>query len=405
MTATRDPERLIGAFLDEGRTELPDRSYEAVRAKIQGTRQRTVVVRLLTPWPRSPSMIGIAATVMVTFVAVGAAVVGGGAPIGLATPPAQVVGANQSQVGQAWPVDTDVALIIHRDPADQSVEYWRAAAYDGLDLRGFSVAPTATRSVPAGSRVLAGMADDVDSIGRRNVSFTVDPGTFRGSSMVSPATPISVDVATRITSVGRDGYFAGMDLIGASPGPYTVTALVDQAGYAPGHWNVTALRAAGTDYPAEIIDLYRHVVTGTIGPSARALENKIIADAGPDATPIDKVESIMAELGSNAFTYNTDIRNLPCETLSTVECFARFRQGFCQYYAATMAVLLRDMGVPTRVVEGFLPGERSGNIEVIRGSSASSWVEVYFPRYGWVPFDPTGPSNPAQLPAPLPTGG
>ena len=60
--------------------------------------------------------------------------------------------------------------------------------------------------------------------------------------------------------------------------------------------------------------------------------------------------------------------------------------------AATMAVLLRDLGVPTRIVEGFLPGtvDRISGIETIPQSSAHAWVEVYFPGHGWVMFDPTG---------------
>ena len=69
-----------------------------------------------------------------------------------------------------------------------------------------------------------------------------------------------------------------------------------------------------------------------------------------------------------------------------------------------MAVLLRDMGVPTRIVEGFLPGavDPHTGIETIPFSSAHAWVEVYFPGFGWVMFDPTG-GNLSQV-APLPSG-
>ena len=77
-----------------------------------------------------------------------------------------------------------------------------------------------------------------------------------------------------------------------------------------------------------------------------------------------------------------------------LECFARFKEGFCQYYATTMAAILRDVGIPARIVEGFLPGDldtRTG-IETIQFSKAHAWVEVYFPGYGWVRFDPTSPS-------------
>jgi transglutaminase-like putative cysteine protease len=84
--------------------------------------------------------------------------------------------------------------------------------------------------------------------------------------------------------------------------------------------------------------------------------------------------------------------------------FATFKKGYCQYYAATMAVILRDMGVPTRIAEGFLPGSRDPNsgIELVQASSAHAWVEVYFEGYGWVPFNPTG-GDVVQL-APLPSG-
>jgi hypothetical protein len=60
--------------------------------------------------------------------------------------------------------------------------------------------------------------------------------------------------------------------------------------------------------------------------------------------------------------------------------------------------------VPTRIVEGFLPGERSGNNEILRNNNAHAWVEVYFPGYDWVMFDPTGAGNPSQAPAALPAG-
>ena len=90
------------------------------------------------------------------------------------------------------------------------------------------------------------------------------------------------------------------------------------------------------------------------------------------------------------FTYDTDLRDAQCEGVSTVECFATIRRGFCQWYATTMAVFLRQLGIPSRYVEGFLPGDRVNGVESILYSSAHAWVEVYFPNYGWVEFDPTG---------------
>ena len=96
----------------------------------------------------------------------------------------------------------------------------------------------------------------------------------------------------------------------------------------------------------------------------------------------------------SVYHYETDITDLECN-VSQVECFARYKRGYCLHYASTMAMLLRaanpDNPIPTRLVEGFLPGDRVGNVETVKNKGAHAWVEVYFRGYGWIPFDPTGP--------------
>lgn len=71
------------------------------------------------------------------------------------------------------------------------------------------------------------------------------------------------------------------------------------------------------------------------------------------------------------------------------------RKGYCVYFATAMAVMLRSLRIPARIVNGFETGEynRVGGDFVVRARDAHSWVEVYFPAYGWVPFNPTPPSN------------
>jgi protein-glutamine gamma-glutamyltransferase len=67
------------------------------------------------------------------------------------------------------------------------------------------------------------------------------------------------------------------------------------------------------------------------------------------------------------------------------------RQGHCEYFASSMAVMLRTLRIPARVVNGFRSEEFNdvtGNY-VVRAKNAHSWVEAYFPDYGWVTFDPT----------------
>ncbi len=87
-----------------------------------------------------------------------------------------------------------------------------------------------------------------------------------------------------------------------------------------------------------------------------------------------------------------------------VECFAIIKQGYCEYYASTMAVILRDLDIPTRLVEGYQRGEEDveAGVRRVKQSDAHAWVQVYFPRYGWVDFDPTG-GGAADL-SPIPSG-
>jgi hypothetical protein len=74
------------------------------------------------------------------------------------------------------------------------------------------------------------------------------------------------------------------------------------------------------------------------------------------------------------------------------------RQGFCEHIAASMAILLRAVGIPTRFAVGFDSGQRNpftGYFEV-RESDAHSWVEVYYPTIGWMEYDPTHSVPPAD---------
>jgi hypothetical protein len=75
------------------------------------------------------------------------------------------------------------------------------------------------------------------------------------------------------------------------------------------------------------------------------------------------------------------------------------KQGHCEYFASSMAVMLRSLHIPARLVTGFRGGQFNDltGQYVLRASDAHSWVEAYFPGSGWVSFDPT----PA---AALPTG-
>jgi transglutaminase-like putative cysteine protease len=310
---------------------------------------------------------------------------------------------DNTQVQQIWTTSGETALTIDRDPADTGTYYWRARTFDQIGLRGWSASTTTSVDRPAGSPILDNLADAPDPTGLNPFTFTVQPDGFRESTILSPGTPTQVQEDSRLTTVGP-GYFTGLDRDSGGTTPYKVTALTQVGGEKPGELNDAALEVAGTSYPQSIKDLYLGVADGQIGPNAQKLEDRIKAES-PSQTPFDLAQTMVKDLQNPAnFHYQTNVQDLACAGISTVECFATFKKGFCQYYAPTMAVVMRDMGVPTRMVEGFLPGavEPHAGIETIPFSSAHAWVEVYFPVFGWVMFDPTG-GNLSQV-APLPTG-
>src|SRR6185312_4519207 len=91
------------------------------------------------------------------------------------------------------------------------------------------------------------------------------------------------------------------------------------------------------------------------------------------------------------------------------------KAGYCEYFATAMTVLLRADNIPARMVTGYLPGARQADGRFLsRESQAHAWVEVYFPQYGWITFDPTprpdvapivrgdGSTTPAPTLAPAP---
>jgi transglutaminase-like putative cysteine protease len=160
------------------------------------------------------------------------------------------------------------------------------------------------------------------------------------------------------------------------------------------------LSAAGTGYPGWVLDRYLQLPTAM--PSrvidlAQALTKDL-------ETPYEKAVAIRDYL--RALNYTLDIE-APPEGTDGVDYFLfELEKGYCQYFASAMAVLLRTSGVPSRMVAGYGPGELTEQdgpgdtmghgpdawqdlqqTFVVRNSH--SWTEVFFPGYGWIPFEPT----------------
>jgi protein-glutamine gamma-glutamyltransferase len=148
------------------------------------------------------------------------------------------------------------------------------------------------------------------------------------------------------------------------------------------------LRAASTDYPEQIAAVYLQLPA--LDPRIPALAREITARG---RNPFDKAILIESYLRSR-FSYTLNLTGKPGDDPLPHFLFET-RAGHCEYFASAMTVMLRTLGIPSREVNGFLPGEYNdlAGDYIVRASDAHSWVEVYFPASGWLTFDPTPPSS------------
>lgn len=152
------------------------------------------------------------------------------------------------------------------------------------------------------------------------------------------------------------------------------------------------LRAAGVNYPAWVAN--PNLVVGTVSPAVEQLARAIVAEANA-VTPYDQAKAIETWLRNN-ITYNETIAGPPPGRDPVEWVLFEQKEGYCTYYASAMIVMLRTLGIPARMAAGFAQGEfdaTSGQF-IVRERDAHTWVEVYFPNYGWIEFEPTSAQAP-----------
>jgi len=106
-------------------------------------------------------------------------------------------------------------------------------------------------------------------------------------------------------------------------------------------------------------------------------------------SPYDKAKAIESFLKTE-FHYTLELKDIPGDPLA--EFLFRTREGHCEYFATAMAIMLRTLDIPSRIVNGFQMGEYNdlNDLYTVRESDAHSWVEAYFPKSdSWIEFDPT----------------
>lgn len=125
----------------------------------------------------------------------------------------------------------------------------------------------------------------------------------------------------------------------------------------------------------------------SIPDKVHQLAETVTASATTDFEKADALRKYFTN-PANGFKYSLHVP--PGNTGNPLTDFLANKQGFCEQYASTMAVMLRTLNIPTRVAVGFTQGERQADGSyLITTNDAHAWVEVKFDKYGWVRFDPT----------------
>jgi transglutaminase-like putative cysteine protease len=200
-------------------------------------------------------------------------------------------------------------------------------------------------------------------------NYDIDQGTWRALTLRYSGTFPNYDDVEAVYA--RDGLEPGQK--------YAVTAFETSA-------RGEDLRAAPAVYPDEITSRYLQL-PDTITPRTRDLAALITANA---TNTYDMALAVENWLRTN-IVYTEDVP-FPPENQDVVD-FVLFdsRAGYCEYYASSFVVMMRSLGVPTRMVTGFFPADRDAEAGgfLYRERNAHAWPEVYFEGYGWVPFEPT----------------
>jgi protein-glutamine gamma-glutamyltransferase len=128
-------------------------------------------------------------------------------------------------------------------------------------------------------------------------------------------------------------------------------------------------------------------------PYAR-LYNLTAALRRTSSSPYGFVQTVLTRIQQEA-TYD---ESPPASRYPLASFLFDTRSGYCQQFSGVMALMLRMGGIPARVASGFSPGSfnRERREYVVRDTDAHSWVEAYFPRLGWITFDPTPSASPAS---------
>jgi transglutaminase-like putative cysteine protease len=297
-------------------------------------------------------------------------------------------------IGSGPELSEQVVMVISIEPTHgvtQAVDldhYWRGLTYDRYTERGWSTEYAVRATYEPGD-----LASAASPPNRRLLRQEVRLREDRSGLIYVAGSLLTADQEFRIAWRALPDSEQPGDVFGAmvEAASYRADSLLPVFGEAD-------LRTAGEGYPAWVTERYL-ALPDTVPDRVLALARDLTAT---EPTPYDRALAIERYL--RRFPYMLDLPSPPTDQ-DVVDYFLfDLQQGYCDYYASAMVVLARAAGLPARLVTGYLSGrydEKEGQI-IVTEAEAHSWVEIYFPGFGWIEFEPTAGRPAVERPAAAP---
>ncbi len=327
---------------------------------------------------------------------------------------------NSDYRGIQWPEKRTTVLRVHTEGPRRSL-YWRATTldeYNGsnwLETRALAEPQSAgeTIDVAAGDPLLPPEAADSENWVRQDVTVEA----LRDNHLIGASQPASWEPGTSLTYQRGPGGSIVLNGNLRQGQTYSVWSYVPRP-------TPAELAETGTDYPGELEGRYLEPLQGVEVPgfdaSSRDAYMEAVFGSTRDSFLADHLEvyrlatrlteradspyaaALVLETwfrnpAAGGFIYDQTPPQPPPGTTPLVAFVdpggenADARRGYCQHFAGAMTLMLRLLGVPARIAAGFASGSYDSDEDTwtVIDRNAHTWVEVYFPGYGWLPFDPT----------------
>jgi transglutaminase-like putative cysteine protease len=286
-----------------------------------------------------------------------------------------------SQVVMIVRIDDPLADLLETAPGTSPPRYyWRSIIYDRYDGRGWYTGGLQMSAYKAGQPVVSTAEWPAHRVVRQEIEVIDDLGRL----LHVAGTLVTADQDFSVAWRPPEDTFA----VSIEASTYQANSLVSTA-------SEEQLRPAGSNYPEWVQNRYLYL-PDWIPDRVLALARDLTAT---EPTSYDRALALEAYL--RTFPYTLDVP-LPPPDRDVVDYFLfDLQRGYCDYYATAMVVLARAAGLPARLLVGYFSGtyDELEALYIVTEADAHAWVEVYFPGYGWVEFEPTGGRPPLERPA------